>query len=219
MIVRARISNSVVVLQQAAAQTPLPMNFEHIPVLEDDRVLLRPFQHLDIPELATIAMDEEIWRYMITRVSNPQELEAWVQAVTTGYEQGTRYAFMILDKASGKLAGSTSYGNISMPDKRLEIGWTWLSREFRGSGLNRHCKFLLLRYAFEELQLERVELKGDALNTRSRKAMQKIGATEEGILRSHTLMHDGRRRDTVYYSILRPEWEHLKQSVFGDFTA
>ena len=195
------------------------MDFEQIPVLEDARVLLRPFQAGDTPALSAIALDEEIWRYMITRISNPQELEDWVQTVNEGYRQGTRYTFMIVDKATGKLAGSTSYGNISLPDSRLEIGWTWLSRAYRGSGLNRHCKFLLLRYAFEELQLERVELKGDALNTRSRRAMQKIGATEEGILRSHTLMHDGRRRDTVYYSILRPEWEPIKHSVFGDMIA
>ena len=193
------------------------MNFEHIPLLQDARVLLRPFRQEDIPALAAIALEEEIWRYMPTRISNAQELKAWAQTVTEGYRLGSRYTFMIEDKATGQLAGSTSYGNISAPDKRLEIGWTWLSREYRGSGLNRHCKFLLLRYAFEELQMERVELKGDALNSRSRRAMQKIGATEEGILRSHTLMHDGRRRDTVYYSILRTEWPHIRQTVFGDF--
>ena len=193
------------------------MNFEQVSLLQDARVLLRPFRPEDIAELATIAMDEEIWRYMVTCISNAQELEAWVQTVTEGYRQGSRYTFMIEDKATGQLAGSTSYGNISEPDKRLEIGWTWLSREYRGSGLNRHCKFLLLRYAFEELQMDRVELKGDSLNTRSRRAMLKIGATEEGTLRSHTLMHDGRRRDTVYYSILRTEWPHIRQTVFGDF--
>ncbi|WP_161890565.1 GNAT family N-acetyltransferase [Pontibacter russatus] len=193
------------------------MSFEHIPLLQDARVLLRPFRQEDIPALAAIALEEEIWRYMPTRISNAQELEAWVQTVTEGYRLGSRYTFMIEDKATGRLAGSTSYGNISEPDKRLEIGWTWLSREYRGSGLNRHCKFLLLRHAFGELQMERVELKGDALNTRSRRAMLKIGATEEGILRSHTLMHDGRRRDTVYYSILRTEWPHIRQTVFGDF--
>jgi RimJ/RimL family protein N-acetyltransferase len=195
------------------------MNFEKVPLLENARVLLRPFRISDTGALKTIAYDDEIWRYMITRISNQEELEAWVQTVTDGYRQGTRYTFMIIDKASGKLAGSTSYGNISEPDKRLEIGWTWLSREFRGSGLNRHCKFLLLQYAFEGLQFERVELKGDALNMRSRKAMLKIGATEEGILRSHTLMHDGRRRDTIYFSILRPEWEKLKETTFADLPA
>ncbi|WP_162055180.1 GNAT family N-acetyltransferase [Pontibacter pamirensis] len=192
------------------------MNFEQVPLLEDARVLLRPFHPSDTAALRTIAFDEEIWRYMITRISNEQELEAWIQTATNGYQLGTRYTFMIEDKVTGKLAGSTSYGNISVPDKRLEIGWTWLSGEYRGSGLNRHCKFLLLRYAFEVLQMERVELKGDALNMRSRKAMLKIGATEEGILRSHTLMHDGRRRDTIYYSILRPEWEQIKSTIFKD---
>jgi RimJ/RimL family protein N-acetyltransferase len=195
------------------------MDFENIPLLEDARVLLRPFRMSDIEAVRAIAFDENIWRYMITRISNDEELEAWVQTVTEGYRKGTRYTFMIVDKATGKLAGSTSYGNISMPDKRLEIGWTWLSKEFRGSGLNRHCKFLLLQYAFEGLQLERVELKGDALNMRSRRAMLKIGATEEGILRSHTLMHDGRRRDTIYYSILWPEWEKLKQTTFAGLPA
>ena len=192
------------------------MNFEEIPPLEDARVLLRSFQPSDTAALSAIAMDEEIWRYMITRISNGEELDSWVQTATAGYQNGTRYTFMIVDKATGKLAGSTSYGNISVPDKRLEIGWTWLSKDYRGSGLNRHCKFLLLRFAFEVLQMERVELKGDALNMRSRKAMRKIGATEEGILRSHTLMHDGRRRDTVYYSILRPEWQQIKNTIFKD---
>ncbi|RDV13726.1 N-acetyltransferase [Pontibacter diazotrophicus] len=195
------------------------MNFEQVPLLEDARVLLRPFQPSDKADLRMIALDEEIWRYMITRISNGTELEAWIHTATSGYQLGTRYTFMIEDKATGKLAGSTSYGSISVPDKRLEIGWTWLSREFRGSGLNRHCKFLLLQYAFEVLQMERVELKGDALNMRSRKAMLKIGATEEGILRSHTLMHDGRRRDTIYYSILRPEWEQIKSTIFKDLAA
>jgi len=195
------------------------MNFEQIPALEDASVLLRPFAMADAPALEAIAFDKEIWRYMITRISSPPELEAWVQAVRDGYRQGTRYTFMIVDKATGLLAGSTSYMNISLPDKRLEIGATWLGHEHRGTGLNRHCKFLLLRYAFEALGMERVELKADALNTRSRKAMLKIGATEEGILRSHTLMHDGRRRDTVYYSILRPEWESIRQTVFADLLA
>ncbi|GAB3537310.1 GNAT family protein [Pontibacter brevis] len=195
------------------------MNFEKIPLLEDARVLLRPFQPSDTEALRTVAFDEEIWRYMITRISNDTELEAWVQTAMNGYESGTRYTFMIEDKATGQLAGSTSYGNISEPDSRLEIGWTWLSKAYWGSGMNRHCKFLLLRHAFEVLEMERVELKGDALNMRSRKAMLKIGATEEGILRSHTLMHDGRRRDTIYYSILRPEWEQIKGTIFKDLAA
>ncbi|GHA53609.1 GNAT family N-acetyltransferase [Pontibacter akesuensis] len=187
--------------------------------LENERVLLRRYQPSDLEQLRTIVFEEEIWRFMPTRISNVQELQAWAQIVEQGHAAGTRYTFMIIDKASGKLAGSTSYGNISAVDKRLEIGWTWLSREHRSTGLNRHCKFLLLRHAFEELGMERVELKTDVLNKRSRSAMLKIGATEEGVLRSHTQMHDGRRRDTIYYSILLPEWPSIKARVFGDLYA
>jgi len=195
------------------------MNLPQNILLEDQRVLLRRYQPSDLPALAQVAYDAEIWRYMPTRISNPAELQEWVATVEQGYATGTRYTFIIVDKASGQLAGSTSYGNISLPDKRVEIGWTWLSKAYRGSGLNRHCKFLLLQYAFEELQLERVELKTDVLNLRSRRAMLKIGATEEGVLRSHTQMHDGRRRDTIYYSILKPEWPGIKQTIFRDLAA
>ena len=194
------------------------MNFNSEINLQDSRVLLRKYHPSDVPQLQQIVYDEDTWRLMPTKIENQLEFEAWQQTVENGYITGTRYTFMIVDKASGRIAGSTSFGNISEYDKRLEIGWTWLSRDYRGTGLNRHCKFLLLQYAFEELQYERVELKTDVLNMRSRKAMLKIGATEEGVLRSHTLMHDGRRRDTIYYSILRPEWEKIKYTVFGEFT-
>ena len=195
------------------------MDFASDIILENNRVLLRKYHPFDGAQLQHIVYDEDIWRFMPTKISNQEELEVWQQTVENGYSTGTRYTFIIIDKATGKIAGSTSYGNISDTDKRLEIGWTWLSKEFRGAGLNRHCKFLLLQYAFEELKYERVELKTDVLNTRSRKAMLKIGATEEGVLRSHTLMHDGRRRDTIYYSILRPEWYKLKDSIFADITS
>ncbi|PRY05733.1 RimJ/RimL family protein N-acetyltransferase [Pontibacter ummariensis] len=195
------------------------MDFTQALNLSDERVLLRPYASTDLAQLALITQDEDIWRYMPTRISNQEELATWVQAVEKGRAQGTRYTFMIEDRATGQLAGSTSYGNVSLPDRRLEIGWTWLTKPYRGSGLNRHCKFLLLQYAFEVLDFERVELKTDVLNTRSRKAMLKIGATEEGVLRSHTQLHDGRRRDTIYYSILRPEWAQVKQRYFGDLSA
>ncbi|GAB3203799.1 RimJ/RimL family protein N-acetyltransferase [Pontibacter aydingkolensis] len=195
------------------------MDFNSDIVLEDSRVLLRRYHPFDMPQLQNIMYDEDIWRFMPTKISNQEELEVWQQTVENGYITGTRYTFIIVDKASGKIAGSTSFGNISAADKRLEIGWTWLTKDFRGTGLNRHCKFLLLQYAFEELKYERVELKTDVLNMRSRKAMLKIGATEEGTLRSHTLMHDGRRRDTIYYSILKPEWEKIRNTIFSDFNS
>ncbi|QCR21061.1 GNAT family N-acetyltransferase [Pontibacter sp. SGAir0037] len=194
------------------------MYFTETIQLEDQRVLLRPFQLNDLEQLKAMALDEEIWRYMPGKISSEAELQKWGEQNVSDRVECRRYAFVIIDKATGALAGSTSYGNISPADKRLEIGWTWLGKDYRGSGLNKHCKFLLLHYAFEVLEYERVELKTDVLNMRSRKAMLKLGATEEGTLRSHTQMHDGRRRDTIYYSILRPEWEEIKGRVFTGFT-
>ncbi|WP_162427102.1 GNAT family N-acetyltransferase [Pontibacter pudoricolor] len=192
------------------------MNFEKDLHLESDRALLRPLQAHDLEQLQTIALDADTWRWNVTKITNTQDLQDWAQTAFTDRQLKRRYSFVILDKTTGRLAGSTSYGNISEADKRLEIGWTWIGKDFRGTGLNRHCKFLLLSYAFEVLQFERVELKTDVLNARSRQAMRKIGATEEGVLRSHTLMHDGRRRDTIYYSILKSEWPDIKATIFAD---
>lgn len=195
------------------------MNFEKDLHLQNDHVLLRPLCEQDLDELQTIAFDEDTWRWTVTKIASQQDLENWVQAGITDRQKQQRYTFVIVDKATGRLAGSTAFGNISVVDKRLEIGWTWLSGDFRGTGLNRHCKFLLLQYAFEVLGYERVELKTDVLNLRSRQAMRKIGATEEGILRSHTLMHDGRRRDSIYYSILRPEWPQIRNTIFKELVS
>ncbi|TXK45759.1 GNAT family N-acetyltransferase [Pontibacter qinzhouensis] len=192
------------------------MDFTTAITLQNEHALLRPLQLSDMTELAKVALDASIWRYTVTRISTPNEVEQWLQEALLAREKQQRYMFAIVDKVSGQLAGSTAFGNISDRDKRLEIGWTWLGSDFWGTGLNRHCKFLLLSYAFEELQYERVELKTDVRNTRSRKAMLKLGTTEEGVLRSHTLMHDGHRRDTVYYSMLRQEWPIRKATVFAD---
>jgi RimJ/RimL family protein N-acetyltransferase len=175
-------------------------------ILENDKVLLRPLQADDIDAFREVAFDEDTWRYTVTKISNEEELQDYMLTAFRDRETGFRYPFTIIDKQSGKVAGSTSYGNISIRDKRLEIGWTWLATAYRGKGLNAECKKLLLEYAFNELKMERVEFKTDALNMRSRKAILKLGTTEEGVLRSHTLMHDGRRRDSIYFGILKSEW-------------
>jgi len=148
---------------------------------------------------------------------NSTELKEFINTSLEDRKRNFRYSLTIIQKASGEIAGSTSYANISAKDKRLEIGWTWLGKKFMGTGLNKECKFLLLQYAFEHLKFERVEFKTDVLNKASRKALEKIGAKEEGVLRSHTLMHDGRRRDTIYYSILANEWTNLKNTIFNNY--
>jgi len=125
-------------------------------------------------------------------------------------QSGTRIAFSIIDQASGQIAGSSSLMNISFHDERIEIGSTWLGREFQGKGINDSVKYLMMNYCFEVLKFERVEAKTDVLNLPARTALKRVGMTEEGILRSHTLMTHNRRRDTIYYSILKTEWTDLK---------
>jgi RimJ/RimL family protein N-acetyltransferase len=191
------------------------MNFKGIIILEDDYVLLRPLTQPDEEGFAGIAFEYDIWKYTRALVMNREELKAYINLALEEKEKEIRYPFTVIDKLTGEIAGSTSYANISIRDKRIEIGWTWLGKKFQGTGLNNRCKFLLMKYAFEHLKFERVEFKTDVLNTAARKALLKIGAIEEGVLRSHTVMQDGRRRDTIYYSVLAGEWESVKKKFFN----
>lgn len=179
-------------------------------ILQTDRVLLRPVQKGDLQEFARLTADPSMWIYFTSDLSVSDELEKWVDDAIAQTAEGSRLAFTILDKTSGRIAGSTSLGNSSFRDQRIEIGWTWLGKDFRGTGLNGETKYILLNYCFESLKFERVEVKTDVLNIPARKALQRIGMTEEGILRSHTLMTHTRRRDTIYYSVLKAEWPRLK---------
>lgn len=179
-------------------------------ILQTDRVLLRPVQKDDLKEFAMLTPDQSMWIYFTSDLSVSDELGKWVDDAITQTADGSRLAFTIVDKNSGRIAGSTSLGNISFRDQRIEIGWTWLGKDFQGTGLNSEAKYLLLNYCFEFLKFERVEVKTDILNIPARKALQRIGMTEEGILRSHTLMTRNRRRDTIYYSVLKAEWPGLK---------
>lgn len=184
--------------------------------LENERVLLRPLTDSDLDEIKKIAFNEHIWTYSTALLLNEADAEDYLAKALKDRETKLRYAFAIIDKKENQFAGSSSIGNISEKNKRLEIGWTWLGKQFQGTGLNKNCKFLLLQYAFEELDYVRAEFKTDVLNKQARKALLKIGCTEEGVLRSHTLMPGNRRRDTIYYSILGHEWPHIKETVFKD---
>lgn len=188
---------------------------EHI-ILENESALLRPLEKADFNGLSKIAYDYDIWRFNVARCMNDVELNNYINAMLNQKEKELLYPFVIKDKNSDRIAGSSSYINISNRDRRLEIGGSWLGKSFQGTGLNRSCKYLMLAYAFEHLDFERVEFKTDVLNLQARKALKKIGAREEAILRSHTLMQDGRRRDTIYYSILQPEWGEIKNTLFSD---
>lgn len=177
--------------------------------LENSHVLLRPARPADRDSLHAIAMDPEIWRYFVIRVETDADFDAFFDAGIADQQAGLRVVYHITDKRAGRAAGSMSFGNIAEKDGRLEIGWSWLGRDSQGKGVNRWAKFLMLRHAFEKMAAERVEFKTDKLNIQARHALRNIGACEEGTLRSFNPMPDGRRRDAVYYSVLRAEWPQV----------
>ena len=185
--------------------------FEKEIILENTVALLRPLQISDFDNLLDIATENRnLFQFFPKAVYSKTLLRDYIDNAMEERKNKTRYYFIIFDKKKNTYAGSTGFLNISNADSRVEIGATWIGKDFQRTGLNRNCKFLLLNYAFEELGAERVELKTDERNTKSRNAIEKIGGKFEEILRSHTLMHGGYRRNTVYYGILKNEWEHLK---------
>lgn len=191
-------------------------NFQEQLILENERVRLEPLQASHFEDLLPICLEAPgLLQYSPSAFGTAEHLQTYLNGALQAREAEQRYPFITYDKQLGKYVGSTSFGNVSNHHRRLEIGWTWLSPETQRTGLNRNAKFLQLSYAFETLGLERVEFKADARNEASRRAMEAIGATFEGMLRSHTLMQDGFRRDTVYYSILPEEWPGIKERVFG----
>lgn len=184
--------------------------------LETSKVLMRPLEAEDVNDFLPLAQCTDLWKYFTKELNDEKELRVWINEALEDRSHKRKMPFAIVEKATNTVCGTTSFGNISFFDKRVEIGWTWLGENFIGSGINRHCKYALLRYAFEVMQFERVEIKTDNLNERAKKALRKIGATEEGVLRSHMQMPHNRRRDSVYFSILRQEWEDVKRKFFAD---
>lgn len=180
-------------------------------VLQNDVVQLRPVSLSDKEGYARIVYDPEIWQYFVSVISDESGLDGFLNDAVRDSMNGTRIVFTIVERKSGRIAGSTAYGNLAPKERRLEIGWSWLGKEFRGTGINRAVKHLLLSHAFEELQCERVEFKTDELNARARRGLLAIGAKEEGTLRSFNYMPGGRRRNAVYYSILKNEWPEIRK--------
>ncbi len=191
--------------------------FQEDILLENDRVLLRRRNAADFEATKRIALDERIWKWYPILLNTEEKLQNHFEDAEKLFVAKQKYTFAIIDKRDGQMAGSTSYQYYSAIHRRVEIGWTWLGVDYQGTGLNKACKALLLNYAFEKLDLMRVELKADVLNLPSVKAMEKIGAIREGVLRSRMQMYGDRRRDSVYYSILREEWPKVKEERFGEF--
>lgn len=192
--------------------------FDREIMLENEQARLEPLTENHFELLLPIAMHTELWEFTGAKVRAAADFRRYFDTALAEKKAGSSYPFAIFDKQHNQWAGSTRYGNISFPHKRVEIGWTWYHPALQRTGINKACKFLLLSFGFETLGLNRIELKTSALNFKSQGAMLKIGAIKEGLLRSHMINEDGIVRDTVYFSFIAAEWPQLKHSIFKDFT-
>jgi len=172
--------------------------------------MLRPTTLEDIEEFSLLTADTGLWYYFTCDLSDRLELENWVKESLIQKQKQVRLPFTIIDKSENRIAGATSFGNISYFDKRIEIGWTWIAKAYQGKRINDQVKCLMLDYCFEVINFLRVEFKTDVLNIFARNALIRMNMTEEGVLRSHSLMTNNRRRDTIYYSVLKSEWDNIK---------
>lgn len=188
-------------------------NFKNDLILENERVQLRPLSRTDQAFLLPFSLKEpDLWTYSLTSAAGEVNLEKYLLEALELREKEMGYPFLVYDKKTKKIAGSTRFYSINAYHKTLSIGYTWYGKEFQRTGLNRHCKLLLLTYAFEALDTERVEFRADAKNARSIAAMQGIGCTLEGTLRNNCTAETG-RRDSVVLSIIKSEWPKIKETL------
>ncbi|MBB6500715.1 GNAT family N-acetyltransferase [Pedobacter cryoconitis] len=189
-------------------------------ILENDRVLIRPLTVDDHEHLLSISLNEpELWHFSLVSAAGSENLTQYIKTALEDRAKGTAYPFIVYDKLTNSYAGSTRYYDIQERFKTLQLGYTWYGEDFQGTGLNKNCKYLLLKYAFEDLGMERVEFRADNSNHRSIAAMKSIGCKMEGVLRNHMPNNHGGRRDSIVLSILKGEWEayvksNLEEKIF-----
>lgn len=184
------------------------------PTLENEIVRLSPLTFNNYKLLQPIANQPDLIYYSPSTIDSEATLHNYVATALQLKTEGLAMPFIVFDKRKNVYAGATRFGHINAKNKVLHIGWTWIGTEFQGTGLNKQMKFLMLSHAFETLNYEKVEFRIDERNIKSRKAVEKLGATLEGILRKDTIMKDGFRRSTCCYGILKDEWPHIRTSVF-----
>ena len=178
------------------------------PVLENERVLLRPIQKSDFENLLPFSLNEpEIWKFGLVTAAGEENLRNYLATAVKNLEDKKEYPFIVFDKKTNRYAGSTRFYDIQQPWLTAQLGYTWYGKDFQQTGLNRHCKLLLLTYVFEVWGMERLEFRADANNERSVAAMKAIGCIEEGVLRNHMPTAQGGRRDSIILSILKTEWK------------
>lgn len=181
--------------------------------LEGRHVRLEPLTLAHAAALCEVGLDEDLWRWTTTRISTPEEMRAYIETALAEQSRGAALPFATVHLSTGRAVGSTRFGSIDTANRRLEIGWTWIGRNWQRTPVNTEAKYLMLRHAFETLAAVRVEFKTDSLNERSRRAILRVGATEEGTLRNHMITHTGRLRHSVYFSVIDSEWPQVKSSL------
>lgn len=181
--------------------------------LEGTHVRLEPLSEAHHAALCEVGLDPDLWRWIPTPVNNADDMMAFIRTAHAWQAAGTALPFATIDRKSNRAIGSTRYMNIDAPNRRLEIGATWIAKPWQRSIINVEAKYLMLKYAFETLGAMRVELKTDSLNRRSRNAIQRIGAKQEGIFRNHMVTSTGRIRHSVYFSIVDSEWPAVKANL------
>jgi RimJ/RimL family protein N-acetyltransferase len=182
------------------------------PVTLEGRVVrLEPLSTTQISALASAGKDKSIWKYMVYGDLSPMgDMKKWVNDLLSVQSAGTDLPFTVVHKGSGTIIGATRYLEMRPPHRSLEIGGTWYAPEYQGTAVNPECKYLLLKYAFEEMKCIRVQFKADQRNERSLRAIERLGAVREGVLRNHLILPDGMIRNSVYFSILDREWPEVK---------
>ena len=173
-------------------------------------VRLEPMRREHLPGLTAAGAYEDLWKWTRDFAHTPESMSAYVEQALADAVAGRAIPFVTIDRASGTVIGSTRFANIDPHNRHVEIGWTWITPSFQRTHVNTEAKYLMLCHAFEKWGCARVELKTDVLNERSRKAMLRMGAKEEGTLRKHVLAYNNRWRDTIYYSVLDTEWPEVK---------
>jgi RimJ/RimL family protein N-acetyltransferase len=181
--------------------------------LEGAHVQLQPLSESHLDALCEVGLDPELWKWIPIQVLDRDQMLRYIQSALSDQQKGMSIPFATVDRASGKVVGSTRFMSIDVPNKRLEIGATWIAKPWQRTSINTEAKYIMMRHAFETLGCSRVEWKTDALNTQSRNAILRLGAREEGIFRHHVVTWTGRLRDSVYFSVIAPEWPDVKKNL------
>ena len=182
-------------------------------ILRGKHIRLEPLSLDHLDDLSQVGLASEIWRWAPEPITSREQMRTYVETALRGRAEGTVLPFVTILNQTNQVVGSTRFANVDIPNRHLEIGWTWIGPAWQRTAVNTEAKYLMLCHAFEKLGCIRVEFKTDSLNQQSRNAILRIGATEEGTFRNHMITHEGRYRHSVYFSVIDSEWPEVKKAL------